>query len=219
MFKSLFFRSAFLLCFSLVMQCTASDDYDPISGNYLLKDGEHVLRHKTISGDLIELSDGSQFKVMGSDSEYVEEWEAGDKLLISAPFFNLTGKALFKIHNIRESESVNAFFFKPAKKKHALSQTLSHIDRDYGEIYLVDGSGNENLWKVYEGDIKKIQTWGYRRDRQTNEKIGDPILIGTNQSNNVLVKKWQSYCDDDMHILINYECLEIAPYVRARKVE
>ena len=72
MFKPPFFCSAFLLCFSLVMQCTASDDYDPISGHYLLKDGEHVLRHKTISGDLIELSDGSQFKVMGSDSEYVE---------------------------------------------------------------------------------------------------------------------------------------------------
>ena len=221
MFNSFFSCSALFLffTFSLVMKCNAADDYDPISGDYLLKDGEHVLRHKTISGDLIELSDGSQFNVVGSDSEYVDDWKAGDKLLIYPPFISLGGKVIFKIKNMKEDESIQAIYSKRAKKGHPLSKTLEWIDRNYGEIYIVDGSGNETRWQVYDGDIKKLQKWGYRIDPITHEKKKDTILIGTNESEITLISKWQSYRDHDMHILINFECLEIDSHVRARKIE
>lgn len=226
MLKSFFSFAAliFFTVFFQVAQCNGAENYDPVLGEYLLKDGEYLLRHMRLNGDLIELNDGSQFEVIGTDdSETVQEWRVGDKLLIAASYqlFSFSKRPVFNIKNVKEEESVSAYFSRPAPKNHALVKTISPggIDRDYGEIYLQDGAGNETLWQVNKNDIKILQTWGYIKNPLTKEKIWDPILIGTNESESTFGKTWQNFFDQEMHILINYAHLETAPYVRARMIQ
>ena len=172
--------------------------FSSMQAEIILYDGYHQLKAKTPDGLIIELQDGSYFKVYSADSYRVKEWEEDTILKLSPAYWSRY--ADFYLTNIDDGYYIRADYFRPPLLDHPKTYIISHVDNYYGEVEIRD-STSKSWWQIDEEDIPLIENW----------RNGDTIVVGLNHG-------WFSfYYKHSDHILLNYDNMGQATYVNAKK--
>ncbi len=211
-----------LLCFNLFS--LYGDDYEDnktASGAYprknlILDPGFHLLKAQGIDGSIIELEEGSQFKVIDADRETVKHWEQDAILKVMVnPQPRWISSGTYYLVNVKMGDYVRADYYQGPLTTHPFASTIYHVDLHHGEIYVRDGRGNESRWQVNEEDRPKIRHWGSQPDPNTRQKLLDTVLVGCNQKPGFFSGLFGGSSDEN--ILISYENAKAVTHVRATR--
>ena len=163
----------------------------------LLNTGEHQLIAKSADG-LIELEDGTQFKVLPTYWHRLEGWDFYD-LITFIPNHSYFDRSEFYILNKKNGEHLRAnIWASPAiDNPHALHLVKINTKRE--EVTLSTPEGMKMRWKIDSGDFNKhIQHW----------EVGDMIIIGKNSNH------FPRWFENHPYILVSYAATEKVLYLR-----
>lgn len=141
-------------------------------------------------GKTVEFDDGSVWVIKGSSQGEARRWAANDAVTIYPIVVNTWWHgAKYWIFN----ESTQSYVYADLSLGPIVNgECTNHVitlDLYRGEVLLRDARGYENLWQIDLKDLYKFRNW----------KIGDAVIIGSNESNRA---QWYSPCK---YILINVE--------------
>lgn len=141
---------------------------------------------------LIELDDGSQWKIADSERAQMLSWRANDFVVITANHY--FSDYTYYITNQVNGTYVHANLVNGPTIGGSRTMLISGLDansRNKRAVYLNNGTS----WAIDPSDLQMIENW----------QIGDPIIVGRNDS-------WFSYSSS---LLIN---VLTNTFVRARKI-
>lgn len=168
----------------------------------ILGTGEHKLMATSPDG-IIEIQDGTQFKVIPSHRNEIKYWQAGDILTFSPnPYPYPFGGSEFYIVNETTGEYFKADIWTSPSTTNPNTFRLEKIERYRSEIILICNQGMRLRWEINPDDFESVcRYW----------KVGDNIVTGKNNN-------WfSSYFSDHEHILVSYSATEKVLYVRANQ--
>ncbi|PCI76873.1 hypothetical protein COB21_03840 [Candidatus Aerophobetes bacterium] len=167
--------------------------YDIATSDYMIIEGNHVVRSKAPMGELLCLEDGSLFSVELSSKPIVENWDLNAPVKLSCRISHLFSSYNLYLTDVTDSK-VYAYIklIKAPEKNSTLVSHLFHSDSESGLIYIRDSQQHETLWQIESDEqLQTLNSWHH----------GDRVVLGSNDS-------WMHYmAGADGFFLINYEHL------------
>lgn len=165
----------------------------PVYQNHFLPIYQHSLYSTQTDGQMIELDDGSIWKINYYHKNTVQYWRTGDILEISQTY-NSFGRDRFWISNKTQGSYVQAELSLGPIDTNPITNHLVYADR--GIVSIMTVSGLESRYVVDSRDAHLLSTW----------QLDNAIIVGVN---NVT---WISFFEKSDIILIN---VDQNNYVRA----
>lgn len=146
--------------------------------------------NKDPAGYSIELDDGSVWTVIHRSTASAKNFfQEGDYVIIYPVIYPFFSGSKYYFFNERNGKSVNVELSLGSISTRVGNVQVSQVDYYQGKILLVDGHGNQAVWKVDPEDILLLRTW----------KVGQNVILGSNRRYAGLIGSAYEY------ILINVE--------------
>lgn len=139
----------------------------------------------SVTGDLVEIEDGSRWSVSLSDISTVIQWRIGDRLSLT-PSYGIFSNSYYYLVNHTLNSSVRVLPFEGPLAMGGNTHWVYNLDSFLGVVTLVNGRGEYTRWCISESDAYLFHTWG----------VNDAIIIGNNSG-------FPLYLSSYDHILIN----------------
>lgn len=133
---------------------------------YLHPNTVHWVNALTPKGGMIEIEDGSMWKVSPHDSYKVQGWLPGDELYITqnTSWFSIYD---YRLHNRMTGSSVETNLSLGPLLNNPYTHWITDINLSQNLVLLEDGSS----WEVYSGDALLLKKW----------LATDVVVVGVNQ--------------------------------------
>lgn len=161
--------------------------------NQFLPHHQHYLSAVQTDGQMIEIDDGSIWRVNRFHARRTAFWATNDVLEIS-PTYNRTGERFMITNKTRNSYVLAEITNGPLMDSPFTNEVTSIMN---GIVYLMSVSGIESRWAIDPRDTFKIAGWDLRQ----------AVIIGKDASS------WYSWYPNENAILIN---IENNDFIRAR---
>lgn len=172
----------------------------PVFHNQFLPYHQHYLSSVQTNGELIEIDDGSLWKVNRYQVNRVMYWHANDVVEIS-PSLSLYGER-FYLTNRTKNSSVSVELSYGPIRDNPFTQQITNIER--GEVFLTSIAGESSRWLIEDEETHRLIQW----------TCGQSIIIGRYSS-------WFSFLSkENAYILLNVEnneYIKAKPYVAPEK--
>lgn len=142
--------NSFLLVFAF-FGLTLFGVYSPDQVNRILS-----IHHEN---SLIELIDGSFWRISDSNSKNILKWRDRDSLVIQPISFSLVSSARFCLFNLRTQTSINVELALGPQYRSASAMVIEKIEPFYSSVWLKDGKGERSQWSVEFEDALRLATW------------------------------------------------------------
>lgn len=189
--KKLKLLTASLMIFGILLFSKTQANY-PYFQNQFLPFYQHYLRAIQTNGELIEIDDGSLWKINRYQARNVLYWHSNDVIEISPS--NSYRSERFYITNKTKGTSVLAELSNGPLYESPYTNKVSCVDR--GDVYLRSVSGIDSRWIVDSKDTHKLIDW----------RADQAVIIGKDHT-------WFNWFGSSEVILINVENND---YIRAR---
>ncbi|MBI5274670.1 MAG: hypothetical protein HY860_06440 [Chlamydiales bacterium] len=146
-----------------------------------------LVRSVDPSGRTLEMDDSAIWVIANSSQREVIRWLKNDPLIIYPCLWPAWYGGSFWIFNEKLGTYAYADLSLGPVINGDCTNHIIQIDFYRGEIVLRDARGYQNLWRVSTSDLNLLTNW----------RLGDSIIIGSNQSP---AAQWQDRSD---YILIN----------------
>ena len=154
---------------------------------------QHYLSAVQTNGEMIEIDDGSIWKINRYHARRTLYWHTNDVLEIT-PTNAYRGERFYITNKTKNGDYVLAELSNGPLYDCLFTNEITNIYS--GEIFLMSGSGIESRFVIDPKDTFKLVNWNLRQ----------AIIIGKNN------RSWFHWGENDEVILINPECNE---YIRA----
>lgn len=165
--------------------------------NILASFSAHWITSFSLTGDIIEMEDGSQWGVAVNQIYKVQSWRVGDNISITPNYNPFSNYNYYIVNNstgsyVAVTPFVGPLAFGPN------SNWVVGLDFMYGQVSLLNGNGDASIWQISNSDYYLFSTWA----------INDTIIVGDNDS-------WLYALSPNEYILIN---VNMNHYVRCRQL-
>jgi len=166
--------SIFVAIFSVVSIGLAQGNYTS-----LYEASHHLIFVITISNNIIELDDGSEWRIQSSDIEKAKEWDADDVVVVTPS--SQSGQSFdYVMDNLTVNDKAQVTLLDGPKMGGLYARFVLEVDVDNGEFVLDDGVRCD----VFAMDIDFLESWCE----------GDPIIVGVSAG---------SFVGGEQYIFIN----------------
>lgn len=149
-----------------------------------------LLSSKDPSGYVLELDDGSTWRVSGADgARAVSDWRINDSVVIFPCFFPAWTGTRFYILNERTRNTANVELSLGPISGRSTYNHITELNLFHGTLCITDGTGHNSQWIINRKDLKKFQNW----------KLNQTIILGFMESS------YSGWFSREPYILINVE--------------
>lgn len=149
--------------------------------------------------DIIKLEDGSEWRFDQSDIYVMRTWRPGDTLVISPKetwFFSSNYRFVLTNKDLGSSVDVNPYL---GPISHGtLTSWVNGVDKNLGQVYLINGQGDRSVWEVYSADRYLFDEWA----------VNHTVMLGENNS-------WLWWFSSFNNVIIN---VNMNHYIRVRQI-